>query len=650
MAEYQIKMGEISHQESIYKDIFESFLDLYVRCDLSGKITMLSPSVKDITGHNIEEVIGKNVTNYYLYNSRTKSLYKTLLIQKNIKNFEIEITSKSGDIIPCICNIRFLFNKKGKPTGLECICRNVTKLVQTKNDLIEAVELAEQALKVKDQFLANMSHEIRTPMNGIMGLMDLMEQSGLNRQQLTYLQTMRHSSEILLKLMNNIIYLTKVRAKKVKPAKNIISFSKLLNEIKLLFQMEAQKKNLSVSIVIDKKVPSYIETDETRLSQILSNLLSNAIKFSRPDEKIFIEVNVEKILRQNIILKIDVIDNGVGIAKKYHTKLFKSFTQVDDSYSKNYSGAGLGLSISKELVELLNGEICVESDYGKGSKFTFTFKAKPSSEPKKKIPIQKNKDLIQGVSSSVLLVDDNNVNRMVAKKILNKANHRVDTAIDGFKAIKLVESNTYDIILMDIQLPGINGVDTMVKIKNLLTTNCPPIIAVTAFSSDQDKKNFLHRGFDGYLGKPFSATDIISLIEHWQQDIPTKYSEKIKPRNKKHQTLNIDTINQLISYSDFKTIEASLIEFNHDTMADLKSCKKLLKNEEYEKLGGLIHNIKGNSGTLGGDDLFELSRKIEQNIKKGDFSTLHDDLKSLSLKLSVFNTEVEKKLNIALDE
>lgn len=650
MTEYQIEMDKISYQENVYKDIFESFLDLYVRCDLSGKITMLSPSVKDITGHNVDEVIGKNITNYYIYNSRTKSLYKTLLIKKNIKNFEIELTSKSGKIIPCICNIRFLFNEKGRPIALECICRNVTKLVQTKNDLIEAVEVAEQMSKVKDQFLANMSHEIRTPMNGIIGLMDLMEQSGLNKQQIIYLKTMRHSSELLLKLMNNIIYLTKVRAKKVKPAKNIISFSNLLDDMKLLFHMEAQKKNISVSSIIKEDVPPYIKTDETRLSQILSNLLSNAIKFSNPDGVILIVVSVEKIIRENMMLRVSIIDNGIGIAKKYHAKLFKSFTQVDDSYSKNYSGAGLGLSISKELVELLNGEIGVESDYGKGSKFTFTFKTKSCSEPDKKIPINKTINHEQSISSNILLVDDNNVNRMVAKEILKKANHMVDTAIDGFEALKLAESNTYDIILMDIQLPEMNGVDTMLKIKNLLTKNCPPIIAVTAFSSDQEKEKFLHQGFNDYLGKPFSATDIISLVEYWQKEINTKFSKKTKPISKQQQTLNIDTINQLISFSDFETIKTSLIEFSRDTQAALKTSKRLLKNEKYEKLGGIIHNIKGNSGTLGGDEIFEQSRKIEQNIKKGDFSTLHDDLKSLSLTLSEFKTEVKKTLNITLDE
>lgn len=640
-------MDRVIRSESMYKDIFESFLDLYVRCDLSGKITMSSPSTKNILGFDSKDVIGKDITDYYLYTSRTKGLYKKLLKSKSIKNFELSLTSKEGEIISCICNLRILFNDKGKPTEVECICRDISKLVETNNKLKEAVEIAEQSLKVKDQFLANMSHEIRTPMNGIIGLMDLLEESGLTEKQLTYLSTMRHSSESLLKLMNDIIYLAKVRTKKIKPAKNDINLVSFLNDMKLLFFMEAQKKDIIITETIDNNVPKFIESDETRLSQIFANLLSNAIKFSKIDGKVQIKISVEKTLSTAIYLKVNIIDDGIGIAKRYHSKLFKTFTQVDESYSKGYVGAGLGLSISKELVELLNGEIKVESEFGKGSNFSFTFKTKEVKAPK--IIIENKSSVINNIQSKILLVDDNDVNRTVAKEILENASHNVDTATDGFQALNLVESNNYDIILMDIQMPGMNGIDTMLKIRQLLKQTCPPVIALTAFSSDTDKEEFISQGFDDYQAKPFTATDIITRVGYWQKRGVAMPQHTIKAKNGLINVVNISTLNQLIQFSDFETVKLSLIEFNRETANALSISKKLIDKENYEKLGELIHTIKGNSGTLGGDQLFELSRKIEQNVRKGYFDTLHDDLKSLYLRLTEFNLEVQNTLNIALD-
>ena len=641
-------MNKIIHSENIYKDIFESFIDLYARCDLSGKITMSSPSTKVIIGYESEEVIGKDITNYYLYNPRTKGIYKKLLKNKSVKNFELSLASKDGDIIPCLCNLRLLHDENGKPSEVECVCRDISKLVQVNNKLKDAIETAEQSIKVKDQFLANMSHEIRTPMNGILGLMDLLEESGLSDKQITYLSTMRHSSESLLKLMNDIINLSKARTKKIKPKKNNIRIIDFVDNVKLLFYMEALKKEIDVSVVFEKDVPEFIISDETRLSQIFSNLLSNAVKFSKPNGKIEIKISVDKVLDSSIFLKVNIIDNGIGIATKYHSKLFKTFTQVDESYSKNYNGAGLGLSITKELVELLKGRITVESEFGKGSNFSFNFKTVIGQAPK---IIAKRKVLPKNdIQSKILLVDDNDINRIVAKEILEKANHSVDAAADGFQALNLVELNSYDLIFMDIQLPGMSGIDAMVKIKQLIPQGCPPIIALTAFSSDDDKEKFLSQGFDDYQAKPYTASDIITRVAHWQKSGEAKTQQTFKSLNDTVEILNINTINQLVQFSDFDTVKTSLIEFNKETIYALKSSEKLLKKEKFEKLGELIHTIKGNSGTLGGDQLFELSRKIEYNVRKGDFTPLLDDLKSLSLKFMEFKSEVKNTLNIALDE
>ena len=645
-------MNQVYSHDKTYQDIFESLLDLYVRCDLDGNITMCSPSIKKILGYEVEEALGHDINDYYLYNSRTKRLYKRLVREKSIKNFLIELTGKNGNIIPCICNIRLLYNDAGKPCELECICRDITELMQANNQLKEAKEFAEQSLKVKDQFLANMSHEIRTPMNGIIGLMDLLEQTDLSGRQQSYLKTMRHSSELLLKLMNDIIDLTKARSKKIKPAKNNIKVSELIENIVLLYDQEAKKKDLNVSILIEKDVPEYIESDETRLSQILSNLLSNAIKFSYPKGSIRIVVNLERKLRINQILSISVIDQGIGIAKKYHGKLFKSFSQIDDSYSKSYSGAGLGLSITKELVELLGGEINVQSEFGKGSNFNFTFKSKPSVSPETDLKSASDNLSKETTTYKILLVDDNYINRQVAKQILRNAKHEVETAVDGFEALIMVERNEYDIILMDIQLPEMSGVDTMLKIRKMLLDNCPPIIALTAFSSPEERQNFLDQGFNEYLAKPFTAKDILKVIQESgdAKDVKNDSSKEKSHSDVTIHILNQDTINQLIKYSDFETLETSLREFNKDTNKAFKKFKTLLQREDYQQLVELVHNIKGNSGTLGGDDMFETARIIEQNIRKGDFTSLREDLKSLYLKFSTFKEHIKNRLNISLDE
>lgn len=643
----------LTENEEKFRNIFESFQDLYVRCDLKGRITMVSPSSKDMIGYTEKQVLGKNITNYYLYTTKTKNLVKKILQSGSIRNFEISLTSKNGKIIPCICNIRMVYDKKKKPIGLESVCRDITKLVKTNEELLSAKELAEASLKVKEQFLANMSHEIRTPMNGIIGMMDMLAETDLDNLQTTYLDTIKQSSDLLLNLLNDIIDLSKVRSGKLKLSKTNIPVSDMLNKVCTLFSAEAAKKNISLALDIDHSVPEYIIADQTRLLQIFSNLISNAIKFTNERGEVTLSLSSTRLNSAKIKLKAQIIDNGIGIKKEHIKRLFSSFSQVDDSFSKLYQGAGLGLAITKDLVELLKGEIGVASEYGEGSTFWFTFEAKKSSKPNttESGRSTRNKTKVKSKIPTVLLVDDNEINRTVGNEILTKAGVEVVVAVNGFDAIEQVSSHSFDLIFMDIQLPEINGIDTMKRIRKLKSGHCPPIIAMTAFSDDSEITSFIKKGFNDYQPKPIKAHEFIDKVEKWTSSDkkPADLVHRMTETNSSPKVVNMDTLQQLEKYSDSDTVVTSLQEFDEETTNQIKACEGLISKKDYDTLGGHIHTIKGNSGTLGADKVYALAAEIEKNMRKGQFSSLHEDLKSLYLVFIEFKKEVSNELNIVFD-
>ncbi|MFQ3576751.1 MAG: PAS domain S-box protein, partial [Cytophagales bacterium] len=347
--------------EEKFRNIFESFQDIYYRTDFDGNITLISPSVIDTIQYSPEEMIGRNISSFYSNPKRKKKFFKELLVSGSVKNFEVDLVRKDGTLVPTISNIRIIYDENKKPIAIDGVARDITDLKRASEELLKAKEVAEKSLKVKELFLANMSHEIRTPMNGIIGVIDLLSETQLHNDQRDYINTIKKSSETLLTILNDILDLSKLEAGKMQLRVGPTDIRDTIEKLHTLFLQKANSKGISFFYEIDENVPQYLKADETRLLQVLSNLTSNAIKFT---EKGSVSILVKKLKHgeKKSTYKVEVKDTGIGMAQESINLLFDSFSQLDNTSSKSYGGTGLGLAISKQLCKLMGGEIGVNSE------------------------------------------------------------------------------------------------------------------------------------------------------------------------------------------------------------------------------------------------------------------------------------------------
>ncbi len=638
----------ISSEEK-FRTIFESFQDIYFRCSIRGMITLVSPSVEELLGYSQADVLGNNITNYYLYGKKTKNLIRQLVRNRSARNFEASVVTKEGNLIQCICNIRLLFHK-GKAFAIEGVVRDITQLKQTTKELQKAKEMAEQSLKVKDAFLANMSHEIRTPMNGIISMVDLLAQTNLNREQNDYLETIRKSSDNLLIILNDILDLSKIEAGKMQLYREPVHLPGLIEKVQSLFAQKARNKQVSLNYHIEEDVPEYVSIDSTRLNQVLSNLVSNAVKFTRENGRVDIYVAVAEVTSTKkfpFLLKCKVVDTGIGIPEKARKQLFKNFTQVDLSTTKNYGGTGLGLSIARQLTRLMGGDIGVDSQEGIGSAFWFTFKT--AAEHPENIQQEPGEDNTEEILSriadnppSVLLIDDNGVNRKVAGQILGKANCRVTLASSGEEALQKVAEETFDLIFMDIQMPEMDGIETTRYLREK-HRHLPPIIAMTAYSMKGDREKFLAAGMDDYLAKPIRPVHILEKIASLYLNYSAANNDKNVNSNKEQlQVINKKPLNELKKYGGDEIVKEALDDFNQDSTQLMEAIETDLKAQNYEQMLKNLHTLKGNAATLGVDRVAELAKTLEQQLKSKDIATINVDIEELKRAFSEFQEHLRQ--------
>ena len=389
---------------------------------------------------------------------------------------------------------------------------------QIELELNKAKEKAEKMSQSKGEFLANMSHEIRTPMNGVIGTLQLLEDTELSNEQKEFVEIAHRSADALLAILNDILDLSKIEAGKLSFESLVFDIKQVVNDIVILHSLKAEQQGVSLVQHADEKLPNFLMGDPMRIRQVIVNLVSNALKFTKHGEvKISIDVVNKDI--DSVDLRVTVADTGIGIPQAAQDTLFDAFTQADGSTTRKYGGTGLGLAIVSQLVDMMGGSLGMESVEGKGSSFWFTANLQVTAAVPYAVvaTVDGNEDL--KLDAKILMVEDNPVNQMVAQKMLEKIGLKATIANNGIEALQCLDQESFDLVLMDCQMPEMDGFDATREIRKLdikaLDQKHLPVVAMTANVMSGDRERCLEVGMDDYIGKPVQRDQLATVLKKW---------------------------------------------------------------------------------------------------------------------------------------
>ncbi len=425
-----------------------------------------------------------------------------------------ELVKKDGEhfLVRCIGKA---IDPQDMSRGTLWILEDVTERIKYEEELLQAKAAAESANRAKSEFLANMSHEIRTPMNGLLGMTQLLEMTDLTHEQQNYVTLLKLSGNNLVSLVNDILDLSKIEAGKIVIESVEFDLRRAINEVYMMQKSFIFEKKLAIDITVDEEIPSSLIGDQLRVKQITLNLLGNAAKFTKSGG-ITITAKVLERHHGSLVIQISVADTGIGISAEALEKIFNPFVQEDGSTTRQFGGTGLGLTISRRLAEFMGGNISVESTQGVGSSFMLKLPLTiptmtDTTEPKAPITMP----AWDGPSLRVLLVEDNPINMKFGTVLLGKHGHEVVTAANGTESLEALDQGTFDLVLMDIQMPVMNGEETLraIRSKEQGASSHQRVIALTAHALRGEKDRFLEGGFDGYLSKPMLAKELVAEMK-----------------------------------------------------------------------------------------------------------------------------------------
>jgi PAS domain S-box-containing protein len=642
------------HEEELEKLVLaatKSFNSVVIR-DKEGKIEWVNEGFTKLCGYYLEDV--KNTFGEILqsgngeYFSNQGMYYSRVVKEKIPVSFENMNYAKDGKGFWTITTLTPVLGKDNEVERIIAIDSDITLRRQMEEELLQANKIAEHSLmkgnkaltelmiakkqveesmKVKEQFLANMSHEIRTPMNAIVGFTSLLLKTPISIDQRQYIDAIKTSGENLLVIINDILDFSKIQSGKINFEQIELQLSTGMSSLTEMMLPKSVEKNIKLSTKIDKRIHDYLIGDPTRLNQILVNLVGNAIKFTERGE-IRIAVDLLEETEEAVKLKFSVSDTGIGIAKEKLNSIFEGFTQATNDTTRKYGGTGLGLSIVKQLVELQGGTIQVESHPGKGSVFSFNLSFKKNHRKREQnngFSREEEFDLSLLRGLKVLLVEDNVLNQVLARKVLSDWEWEVDVADNGLVAIEKMARNDFDLILMDIQLPEMDGYEATRYIRKKLSDpkRNIPIIAMTAHAIAGEAEKCFLAGMNEYVSKPFDPRDlytkIAQVLNNRAELIKAQKTTKPTKVMSNHTTVkntDLEYLRQLSNGSKEFIVQMISI-FQEQTPQAIQTLEQSLVKQDWIALRATAHKMKPSFGFMGIKSLKELIVNLEEEAEKG---------------------------------
>jgi len=482
-----------------------------------GEIEWVNNAFEKITGYSLADIKDKHLGDILQGELTDMSIIeKGRELSRNKKSFEVDLLGYRKDGTPIWVTVinSVILNKAGDVDKYIEVVIDISAKKKVELELVQAKEEALQLSRAKDMFISVMSHEIRTPLNAVIGMSHLLLEDSPLESQKENLNVLKFSSDNLLKLINDVLDFTKIETGNIELEKDNVHLKEIVQSITGSLQYKTKEKNIYLNALIDPAVPPTVVGDSTRLSQILLNLTNNAVKFTDKGG-VTIELAVIDQTQKTTRIRFSVLDTGIGIPSDKLNTVFESFKQADTSTTRKYGGTGLGLAISKRLIELHDSRINVDSELGKGSKFWFTITFNKSDNNKK----SNTASVERGLNMNVLVVDDNQINRLLVNKILTKWGASIDFAENGIQAIDKVENNKYDVVLMDMHMPEMGGLEATQIIRSKAEPYFKqlPIIALTASMLNSQMGEITNAGMNDYILKPFEPQNLFEKLSRYQK-------------------------------------------------------------------------------------------------------------------------------------